>query len=106
MNQESVKHQESVVPQVFDFRDMDDGDIYDETQCNDDIRTGDVMLTGSGVAIMYSAWPVMVVGTSRVLHTVSTTWDHIFADYILVNHPEKLARLKEGLLVAWALSCG
>lgn len=44
------------------------GDAYDETQINDEIRDGDILLVRDGVAVMVEAWPVMAVGESEVFH--------------------------------------
>lgn len=47
------------------------GDAYDETQINDEIRDGDILLVRDGVAVMVEAWPVMAEGISAVFHNVS-----------------------------------
>ena len=56
-------------PKVHDFSNLDDGDVYDITQTDDSIADGDVLkLSGGRSAILYQAWPTMVVGTSDSLH--------------------------------------
>jgi hypothetical protein len=44
------------------------GEAYDETQCSDEIKDGDILLVQDGVAVMVEAWPIMVVGESTVFH--------------------------------------
>lgn len=66
-------------PRVVIFEDWDDGDIYDHTQTNVHIRAGDILVMlnkkeGSSkqerrVGLMYSAWPVILVGESDCLHS-------------------------------------
>ena len=46
-------------------------EAYDETQCNDEIKDGDILLVQDGVAILVEAWPVMAVGESTVFHTAA-----------------------------------
>jgi hypothetical protein len=107
---ESVKHQESVVtktPRVWDLRHMDMGDAYDESQTNDSIFAGDVLLVQDGIAILYRAWPTMVFGSSDVFHELGSTslWEDVITSLTLVS--SKTAQLYlDSLLVAWAIACG
>ena len=59
-------------PKVHDLRHMSHGEVYDHTQTSDDIRDGDVLRVKGGSAIMYKAWPTMVHGDSKTLHTLDT----------------------------------
>lgn len=43
-------------------------EAYDETQCSDEIKDGDILLVQDGVAVLVEAWPIMVVGESTVFH--------------------------------------
>lgn len=54
--------------QVHDLREMDPEDAYAETQTNEDIKDGDVLLVDGGIAIMYKAWPTMVRGNVSGFH--------------------------------------
>jgi hypothetical protein len=56
---------------IHNLRDLTMSDAYDETQINDQIRDGDILLVRDGVAVMVEAWPVMAVGISAVFHNVS-----------------------------------
>lgn len=53
-----------------------DGDVYDQTQMDDNIKHGDVMkLSGGRTAVMFHAWPTMVVGDSDQLHKFRDDYD-------------------------------
>ena len=56
---------------IHNLRDLTMSDAYDQTQINDQIRDGDILLVRDGVAVMVEAWPVMAVGISAVFHNVS-----------------------------------
>lgn len=43
-------------------------EVYDETQTNDRIKSGDFIKLADGVAYMHKAWPVMIKGNSNCLH--------------------------------------
>jgi hypothetical protein len=64
-------------PKVHDLRHMSHGEVYDHTQTSDKIRDGDVLHVKGGAAIMYKAWPTMVHGDSKALHSFDTgkSWD-------------------------------
>ena len=64
-------------PKVHDLRHMSHGEVYDHTQTSDKIRDGDVLHVKGGSAIMYKAWPTMVHGDSKALHSWDTghSWD-------------------------------
>lgn len=56
-------------PQVHDLSHMDDRQVYDITQTSDDIHDGDVLkMSNNRVAILFQAWPTMVIGDSDQLH--------------------------------------
>ena len=54
---------------IHDLTHLSHEDVYDETQTNDDIKDGDFILVAGGVAVLQKAWPVMVEGTSKDLHS-------------------------------------
>jgi len=64
-------------PKVHDLRHMSHGEVYDLTQTSDDIRDGDVLHVKDGSAVMFKAWPTMVNGNSKSLHSFDTgySWD-------------------------------
>ena len=64
-------------PRVHDLRHMSHGEVYDHTQTSDDIRDGDVLHVKGGSAVMFKAWPTMVNGNSKSLHSFDTgySWD-------------------------------
>jgi len=53
---------------THNLRDFTMSAAYDETQCSDEIKDGDILLVQDGVAVLVEAWPVMVVGDSTVFH--------------------------------------
>lgn len=56
---------------IHDMQLLTDGQVYDKTQTDGDIKDGDVFLLSDGrSAFMYRAWPTMVVGQSTVLHSM------------------------------------
>jgi hypothetical protein len=62
--------------QVHDLSRMSGRELYDETQTNDDIHDGDVLVTDSGVGIMVEAWPVIVAGDIQGFHKLKdTSWE-------------------------------
>ena len=62
--------------QVHDLSRMSGRELYDETQTNDDIHDGDVLMTDSGVGIMVEAWPVIVAGDIQGFHKLKdTSWE-------------------------------
>lgn len=64
-------------PSVHDLSDLDDGEVYDITQTNEEIKDGDVLKMSDGrVAILCQAWPCMVVGDSTVLHKLKDDTEH------------------------------
>ena len=66
-------------PKVHDLRHMSHGEVYDLTQTSDEIHDGDVLHVKGGAAIMFKAWPTMVKGDSKSLHSWDTdagnSWD-------------------------------
>lgn len=64
-------------PKVHDLRHMSHGEVYDLTQTSDEIRDGDVLHVKGGSAILFKAWPTMVKGDSKSLHTwdAGNSWD-------------------------------
>lgn len=64
------------------FENLSDGEVYNETQTNEEIHDGDILLlSGNRTAILCKAWPVMVRGTSLDLHRLAddTDWCHFEA---------------------------
>jgi len=62
---------------IHDMRDMSDGEVYDDTQTNEKIRDGDILLMSDNrVALLFKAWPAMIVGDSNALHKLdqAVTW--------------------------------
>lgn len=54
---------------------QDGGDVYDWAMTADELRDGDVFVFDGGVGVLVEAWPVLVYGKARQLHTlVGTTW--------------------------------
>jgi hypothetical protein len=53
---------------VHNLKALTMSEAYDETQCNDEIKDGDILLVQDGVAVLVEAWPVMAVGESTVFH--------------------------------------
>jgi hypothetical protein len=90
--------------QVHDLSSYHDGEVYDISQTNHYIEDGDVLITSSGFAIMYEAWPVRVTGESLILHRLvdGLTFDDVFtndgkdyraqANEILTNPDALIAR--------------
>ena len=85
-------------PAVHDLRHMSHGQAYDHTQTSEKIKDGDVLHVKGGAAIMMKAWPTMVHGDSKSLHS----WDagHSWDDRENAHYGRavKLAKsLKEGV---------
>ena len=90
---------------VHDLISFDDRTVYDITQIDSDeynIQDGDILkLSDNRWAVMVEAWPVMVVGTSDVLHRLDTdgghTWETVdYGKYLTaVSKIRALAGLKE-----------
>lgn len=57
-------------------------DAYDFTQYSDTIKDGDVLCVPDGIAIMFKAWPCMVLGTSAVFHNVEPTEGEVSATWM------------------------
>ena len=57
--------------QVHDFSKLSPRDLYDETQTNDNINDGDILISSNGIGIMVGAWPVVVVGDIEGFHKLS-----------------------------------
>lgn len=65
-------------PAVHDFSSNSDEDVYNATQTDNNINDGDILNLSDGrKAILYKSWPIMVVGTSNILHSLKdgVTWD-------------------------------
>ena len=62
---------------VVDLRGIPEELLYDETQCNEEIKDGDVLLCDNGVGIMVKAWPVSVSSNMYDFHVLSKglTWE-------------------------------
>ncbi len=48
---------------------------YDETQCSDEIESGDTLIAGETVGFMLDAWPVAVTLNAGQFHQVATDRD-------------------------------
>jgi hypothetical protein len=53
---------------VHNLRNLTMSEAYDETQCSDEIKDGDILLVVDGVGVLVEAWPIMAVGDSTVFH--------------------------------------
>jgi hypothetical protein len=61
---------------VHVITDHEDGGAYAETQTNDAIRDGDVLLVpGVAVGVMVSAWPILVAGESGIFDSLAPDAD-------------------------------
>jgi len=67
---------------IHDLSHLTHGQVYDETQTNDEIKSGDFIKVSGGIAYLDKAWPVMIEGKSD------------FLDLYLVEST-RLKRLKE-----------
>lgn len=65
------------MPKIVNLCGIDGEYLYAETQCNDDIKDGDVLVCDNGVAIMVSAWPVSVSNNMLDFHVLAKhlTWE-------------------------------
>ena len=68
--------------QTIDLRHLSMSEAYDETQTNENIGHGAVLLVQDGIAILDRAWPIMFSGTSEVFHMLApeTNWSDIELD--------------------------
>jgi hypothetical protein len=64
---------------VHDLRGMDHKDVYDQTQTDDSITDGDVIIADGATAVMCKAFPVLISGTSNEFHSLKPGIS--FADY-------------------------
>jgi hypothetical protein len=46
------------MPQIHEFDDS--GWAYDESQCNESIKDGDILVSPEDIAILFQAWPVSI----------------------------------------------
>lgn len=84
---------------IHDLRGLDAEAAYEETQCNDDLKHGDILLVDGGVAILYRAYPTMIHGSFPQFHEVdspASSWKDIAA----ALPPAPRAALISGLAVA------
>jgi len=70
-SKQNMTENEITGPKVHDFSHMSDGDIYDQTQWDDTIRDGDVLIGSKGAGILVDAWPVVVTGHMEEFHKLS-----------------------------------
>lgn len=77
--------------QVIDLRHLSMGDAYDETQINDDIHHGDVLLVQDGIAILDRAWPIMFSGTSKVFHMLAPEKNWVDVEFDQRDHERRRA---------------
>lgn len=68
--------------QVHVFNELSTGDAYDETQVNDDIKDGDIIVCNGGksVAILVEAWPTSVKGEQGEFHGMKddVSWETLY----------------------------
>lgn len=62
---------------LIDLRGIGEEFLYAETQCNEKIKDGDVLLCDNGVALMVSAWPVSISNNMLDFHVLANdiTWE-------------------------------
>lgn len=62
---------------TVDLRGIGEEFLYAETQCNESISDGDVLLCDTGIAIMVQAWPVSVSNNMLDFHVLGShvTWE-------------------------------
>ena len=67
------------MPSVHTFDGMSSGQAYDWTQCNDEVRFGDVLIVPREgiVGIMVAAWPLAVTRSHGQFHQIDPAigWD-------------------------------
>lgn len=93
-----------MVTRAHDLRGLSPTEAYDETQTNDEIKHGDVLLVDGAVGVLDAAWPCVVVGDHASYHCVmpTSTWDDIVQG---CTTEEGKRKLQDGLLAAWAIAC-
>lgn len=84
-------------PVVHDLTNMSHGEVYDHTQTSSKIHDGDVLKVKGGVAAMVGAWPAMVHGTSKVLHSFNPGSDIHKIDNGSYHQTAKLADKIHGI---------
>lgn len=75
---ESFLSESTKNPKVVDISKVGPESYYDETQTNDEIHDGDVVICGKGnIGILVQAWPVCVFGTIPHFHKLDKgySWD-------------------------------
>lgn len=62
---------------LIDLRGIGEEFLYAETQCNDEIKDGDVLLCDNGIALMVEAWPVSISNNMFDFHVLANhlTWE-------------------------------
>jgi len=62
---------------IVDLRGIPEESLYDGTQCNEEIKDGDVLLCDNGVGIMVKAWPVSISNNRLDFHVLANhlTWE-------------------------------
>ena len=79
---------------IINMKKLSMGEAYDFTQYSG-VKNGDILIVKDGIAIMYRAWPVMIIGESDVFHMVES--DSTFQDIIDSTKPESQAALQAAL---------
>lgn len=55
---------------VHVLRDMDSREVYNASQCWNEIEDGDVLVASDAVAFLLQAWPTSVAGDPGQFHTL------------------------------------
>lgn len=57
---------------IHNLRDKSHHEVYDQTQTDESIGDGDVLLlSGGGIGVLIGAYPTIIHGTSDVLHQLN-----------------------------------
>jgi len=80
MNDVTYQLPHQVAFNIHNLTPYDDGEVYDLTQEDEVIKDGDILILAPlngepRYAILCQAWPTIVYGQSKILHSlVNTTW--------------------------------
>jgi hypothetical protein len=58
------------MPKVHNYNHLSNGQAYDMTMCDDNIRDKDVIITGESILVLMEAWPVAIAGSTENVHTI------------------------------------
>jgi hypothetical protein len=74
------------MPKIHDLSHLEPIQAYDETQTNEDIKSGDFLILSWGVAVLEQAWPVVI----EVKFGLSAPDDfHAYQDYSEQQHKKE-----------------